>query len=147
MIWQFVVFGHNEHEIELAKQMAEERDMIFNPIANLDPQYSPVKNPQSLAQKYGISFEPDQDKMLDGISNRFDMCNQMWEAPQINWDGKLLGCCLNNWGDYGNVFEQGLSNALKNESYIYAKKMLIGLEPKREDIPCASCQVYLSMLN
>lgn len=36
--------------------------------------------------------------------------------PQINWDGKLLGCCLNFWGDFGgNAFEQGLERILTSE--------------------------------
>ena len=53
LIWQFVVFGHNEHEIEQARAMAQERGMVFNPVPNLDPTYSPIKDPEALKQSAG----------------------------------------------------------------------------------------------
>ena len=28
IIWQYIIFGHNEHEIERAKEMAEEEGII-----------------------------------------------------------------------------------------------------------------------
>jgi len=66
-------------------------------------------------------------------------CYQLWDSPQINWDGKLLGCCVNRKKDFGNVFEEGLENCLKSEKYIYAKNMLKGKVRPREDIPCFDC--------
>ena len=32
--------------------------------------------------------------------------------------------------------------ALSGERYGYAKRMLLGLEPPRADIPCTSCPIY-----
>jgi hypothetical protein len=69
-------------------------------------------------------------------------CAQLWDSPQINWDGKLLGCCVNKYGDFGNVFEQGLREAVRTERYTYAKQMVVGRKPGRPDIPCFHCKVY-----
>ena len=66
----------------------------------------------------------------------------MWDEPQINFDGKLLGCCINRWGDYGNVFKEGLDACMAGEKYIYAKNMVLGLSPQREDVPCSMCKYY-----
>ncbi|MCP4182241.1 MAG: radical SAM protein [Hyphomicrobiales bacterium] len=44
LIWQFVVFGHNEHEIVKARQMAHERGMDFETKLNWDENWSPVKD-------------------------------------------------------------------------------------------------------
>jgi Iron-sulfur cluster-binding domain len=52
-------------------------------------------------------------------------CQDMWLSPQISWDGKMLGCCVNVWGDYGNVFESSLDECLTSEKYRYAQKMLL----------------------
>ena len=26
-------------------------------------------------------------------------CKALWESPQVNWDGRVLGCAINYWGD------------------------------------------------
>ena len=36
LTWQFVVFGHNEHEIATARQMAQDRGMEFETKLNWD---------------------------------------------------------------------------------------------------------------
>jgi hypothetical protein len=42
------------------------------------------------------------------------------------------------------VFEEGLESCLKKERYEYAKQMLMGLVPARDDIPCSKCKIYKS---
>ena len=69
-------------------------------------------------------------------------CTQLWTEPQVNWDGKVLGCCVNRWGDFGNAFEEGLDAVLAGERYRYAQRMVVGLAPPRDDQPCLQCPVY-----
>jgi hypothetical protein len=74
------------------------------------------------------------------------ICNQLWDAPQVNFDGKMLGCCRNFWGDFGsNAFTEGLAASVNSEKMTYARKMLRGDAASREDIPCATCEIYLGM--
>ncbi len=71
------------------------------------------------------------------------MCMQLWKHPQINWDGKVLGCCRNFWGDFGgNAFRDGLIESLNHEKMPYAREMLEGKKPARPDIPCTTCELY-----
>jgi MoaA/NifB/PqqE/SkfB family radical SAM enzyme len=140
--WQYVIFGHNEHEIAAARAMAEGRGMQFAPIRNLDPDRSPLKNPELVQIQTGIPNEPDQAKALAQIGRSFMFCQQFWDDPQINWDGKLLGCCFNNATGFGNVFESGLETALRNPDYAYTRKMLLGSVPPRNDSPCMACPVF-----
>ena len=44
LTYQFVVFGHNEHEIEQAKQLAKELNMNISFNVNCRSEYSPIKN-------------------------------------------------------------------------------------------------------
>src|SRR5262249_32642971 len=68
------------------------------------------------------------------------------DEPQINWDGKNLGCCRNFWGDFGgNAFADGLRACFNHEKMNYARAMLSGREAPRDDIPCSSCEMYHSM--
>ncbi|MFX0202076.1 MAG: SPASM domain-containing protein, partial [Candidatus Hodarchaeota archaeon] len=73
-------------------------------------------------------------------------CIQLWVEPQINWDGKILGCCDNYWADFGgNAFVESLIKCLNSEKIVYARNMLLGKASLREDIPCSSCGEYLRM--
>ncbi len=74
------------------------------------------------------------------------ICHQLWDQPQINWDGKILGCCRNLMKDFGgNAFTDGLLESLNSEMINYARDMLLGSQNGRDDIPCTTCAVYLSM--
>jgi len=79
-----------------------------------------------------------------GVDMSSSYCNQLWAEPQVNFDGRLLGCCVNTWGTFGqNVFDVGLARALVDWKLEYAKQMLRGLAPPRDDIPCATCGIYV----
>ncbi|GAB4129813.1 MAG: hypothetical protein OHK0045_22170 [Raineya sp.] len=144
--WQFIVFGHNEKELPIAKKMAKELNMTFKAKLNYSPKKFPIQDAKFVASEtelgvaYITDFEEKERKMYSPA------CLQLWTAPQINWDGKLLGCCVNHFGDFGNVFEEGLDKLLRSEKYIYAKKMLLGQVPNRKDIPCSQCSRYKKVL-
>jgi hypothetical protein len=65
----------------------------------------------------------------------------------VNFDGWVLGCCLNYCADFGNAFEEGLAAVLGNERMTDARAMLLGLRPAREGIPCSQCPHYKEMLS
>ena len=44
LLWQFVVFGHNEHEIETARQLATDLGMDFYVKLSWDETVSPVQD-------------------------------------------------------------------------------------------------------
>jgi MoaA/NifB/PqqE/SkfB family radical SAM enzyme len=142
LYWQFVIFGHNEHEIPAARAMAEELGMAWRPKLNYSPTYSPVKDPEWVKRESGLEAATRVEFKTRRKRDYMRPCTQLWDSPQINWDGSLLGCCVNNFGAFGNVFEKGLEGALRGERYRYAKAMVQGRKPPREDIPCYSCQVY-----
>ena len=70
-------------------------------------------------------------------------CYQLFEEPQINWNGNLLGCCHTNKNFRINVFKEGLMDSLNSKRLIEAKHMLtdISYESKTEN-PCSSCHWY-----
>lgn len=144
LFWQFVVFGHNEHELPIAREMARTLNMQFKPKLNWSDSYSPIRNKEFVKKEVGFVSEQEYEQKTKKIYLA-DICTQLWFAPQINWDGKLLGCCVNKWDDFGNVFESPLQECIKNEKYLYAKKMLLGLKKERKDIPCSHCRKYQKM--
>lgn len=141
LTWQFVVFGHNEHELPAAREMAESLGMTFKPKFNHTPTFSPVKDKSFVREQTGHKAA-SRKEFVNNNGRYKRACAQLWETPQINWDGEMLGCCVNKWDSFGNVFEDGLEAVMNNERYRYAQRMVLGLEPDREDIPCSKCKVY-----
>ncbi|MFO0994779.1 MAG: SPASM domain-containing protein [Hyphomicrobiales bacterium] len=144
--WQFVVFGHNEHEIPLARAMARELSMEFVVKLSWDDDVSPVRDKETVRKATGGAASRDEFDALHGRDYMLGLCHQLWDQPQINWDGKVLGCCRNFWGEFGgNAFRDGLEQSINGEKIAYAREMLLGRNAAREDIPCTSCEIYLKM--
>jgi hypothetical protein len=127
--------------------MARELDMDFYPHVNWNSNFSPVRDPEAVRAATGMSAASrDEYEALHGKSYYEYVCHQLWDDPQINWDGKVLGCCINYWGDFGgNAFRDGLRASVNTEQIVYARKMLRGHAPSREDIPCTQCEFYEGM--
>jgi MoaA/NifB/PqqE/SkfB family radical SAM enzyme len=153
LTWQFIPFLHNEHEIPKAHEMAQELGMEFrlklawDDLFDATEEFAPVRD-KALVRQFSSTGVADRKEYFDKHGENFlqkSICSQLWRSPQINWDGRLLGCCINYWGDFGNVFEQNFERLLAGESMSYAKQMLLGEADGREDIPCSVCKHYLTM--
>ena len=144
--WQFIAFGHNEHEMLKARQMAKTLGMEFYVKLAWDG-FSPVKNKELVKTLSGSlsSSRREYQEKHGKIYMSERICSQLWIDPQINADGRVLGCCVNFWGDYGNAFKEDLIGILNNEKMNYARAMLLGKKEQREDIPCTKCRIYQGM--
>jgi MoaA/NifB/PqqE/SkfB family radical SAM enzyme len=142
LLWQFVMFGHNEHELGEARKMAQELGVWFYPKTNFDLGYSPLQNIDKVSTNLGKNLRTSNKFHQRWNKDNDTFCGQLWRTPQVNWDGKLLGCCMNVWGDYGNAFEKSLQSLMKAEPYAYAKAMLLGKKAPSKDIPCWHCNSF-----
>jgi MoaA/NifB/PqqE/SkfB family radical SAM enzyme len=149
--YQFVAFGHNEQEIQQARDLAIQLDMNFKLKLSWDDFYaesfSPVKDREVIAKESGLGVASRSEfrKKFRRAYLQSGICSEMWTAPQVNFDGRVLGCCVNHWDDYGNAFNDGLLSVLNNERMQYARRMLAGKAPERADIACTSCEFYKAM--
>jgi len=150
LTWQFVAFGHNTHEIRAARKMANDLKMNFFLKLSWDDLYtqtfSPVTDKDLVCREsvLGVSSREEYlEKTAKDYIEEF-ACTMLWKRPQINFDGRVLGCCVNYRGDFGNIFKDGLIECLNNEKINYARQMLLGIKESRDDIPCAICKLYES---
>ena len=148
LLWQFVAFGHNEHEISTARRMAREMHMQFYLKLSWDDLYtkefSPVKNKELIRIETGLGVASRQEYRQTFGHEYVERtcCAELWKNPQVSMDGKVLGCPVNYWSDYGNAFKEGLKETLTNESISYARDMLQGKVPPRKGIACTTCKVF-----
>jgi len=145
LVWQYILMEHNENDVIKAKKMAEELKMSIGFKLTWDKEYLP-KNVEMLKSETGLQFLTREEVMAKEKREYMFSCYQLWNSPQINWDGRLLGCCRNFWDDFGvNVFEIGLKRAINSKNFVYAKKMLQGKVNSPNDIrniPCCDCISY-----
>ena len=150
LTWQFVAFGHNEHEIGTARRMARDLGMGFYVKLSWGDLYaeafSPTRNRDLIGQETGLGVA-DRAEFRQKFGQEYirQCCLDLWTAPQLNYDGRVLGCTLNYWGDYGNAFTEGLEGCLNGAKMRYARQMLTGNRESRGDVPCARCKIYKKM--
>lgn len=144
LTWQYIIMDTTQDvtEIQAAKSMAHSlgMDISFKKTWNEDfiPDF-----PEILEKETGLSFSTNSPFLFN-----WNPCLELWNSPQINWDGRLLGCCCVYLDDFKcNVFELGLENALKTKEVLYAKDLLQGYVSLDStiDIPCNTCKEFLKM--
>lgn len=144
--WQYILMPHNECDVEKASIMAKELHMnIFYKYECVKGEFNP-KDRKKLEKITGLKyFSKEEYDNNNEKTYGSDFCYQTLFSPQINYDGRLLGCCMLWDEDFGiNVFETGLFNALNSEKYLKMIYLLLGIEQSHEeieknDIPCLHC--------
>ena len=129
--WQFIPFGHNEDEITAARALAQSLKMeFFVKLSWADlftPAFSPIRN-ADLIRKESTLGVADRDEYRRKYGTDYverGCCFSLWTVPQVNYDGRVLGCPVNYWGDFGNAFEDGLTACVNNDKMIHARAMLM----------------------
>ena len=135
MTWQFVVMNHNVDEADLAKKIAYENGMqIF-----YKKDWSSDYNPEII----------DKVSELVGfdVSNKYSDYSGCWDlifCPQVNWDGRLLGCSFLYWDDWDvNVFDNDFIETINNNPrYLEAIYQILGDDKNLNFVlPCGDCKI------
>ena len=152
--WKYIVMGINEKDIVKAKELAPTLGIdsfYFKTAWNND---FPIIDKDFVRRETGIqefnifSSPLEQLEEYNNCVNQWFYCDYLWSAPQINWDGQVLGCCCNFTENFGkNALNKSLIKTLNLQKIIYAKTMIQGIAPASKNIPCYNCFVYREMKN
>ncbi|MBL7812562.1 MAG: SPASM domain-containing protein [Bacteroidetes bacterium] len=138
IIWQFIVFAHNEHQLPEMHKLAKE--------------YGVDKLAVKTAQIYDYEDAEDwlpKDKSLSRYSrgeNGVQMqtewpnrCWRLWNSCVITWDGNVVPCCFDKDAKHnlGNVADVKFKDIWNGEAYRNFRKSLIAGR-KNIDI-CRNC--------
>ena len=152
LVWQYIIMGHNEDDVISAKKQAKQlnMDIFFKMTWDKDYKPSKIKMLHAETKLPFLTMEEEASNNPTKLSAYSLICRQLWICPQINWDGRLLGCCNLFKDDFGiNVFEEGLEKAINSDNFKYAKQLLQGKvppSPHYKNIPCVSCSDYKQMV-
>ena len=144
--YQYILMEHNELEIRKAKETAEANIPIHFKL-NWDPSYQPV-NREYIMKETGLKYLTEAEfSAANKISPFNRMCEQIFIRPQVNWDGRLLGCCTRRYATFDvNVFEVGLIEAIRSPKYILNKECLTTVHPDYERYSSCTCFACTSRL-
>ena len=126
VIWQFIVFRHNENEIEEIKKLAKEVGVdqlkiktaqIYNFEDNAD--LIPKNEKYSRYGKSGISYKI-KNKLLSH-------CWRMWHACVITWDGLIAPCCFDKDASYrlGDIKKLSFKQIWNGKEYSRFRKLIL----------------------
>src|SRR3989338_8426389 len=128
--WQFLVMKHNEHEIEVARKLAESigvDEINFRPV-RCDTGSEVTMNDR---EKVDASrpWLPTQEKYSRydykkrERKNKLKSCMFLKTTMTINGNGSVAPCCgvYDEKFDFGNVFKEGVIGVCNNEKYKKAR--------------------------
>jgi len=119
IILQFLVMGHNEHQMRQAREYAASLgvELQFKSAQVYDTvNHSwiiPVQN-----KKYS-RYRQDADGKYSIKSRLPNRCFRMWSGLVVSWDGDVVPCCFDKDARWvmGNLKEQSLRLIWKSEKY------------------------------
>lgn len=151
LTWQFVLMQHNLCDIDRAKSLAEELGMtiVFKESWNT-VESSAVKKlirTKSYSESNSAALPIGVDS-AHYTNNDLSYCSMLHRFPQINWDGRLLGCCIAYDTDWGlNVFQQGLFECINSKDYLNTVIRLLRKETCPDETPCHKCWYSGNFIN
>lgn len=149
IIWRFLVFRHNEHEIERVKSMAEEigveLDLCAPYVAVAEERYRDWVSTLPQFNKYGSTAAAADpvEPLHPGLATKRGACDWLWMSAAINANGSVSPCC-GIWEeryDFGMLDEHGFVQVWNNRTFQAARTfMKTGISPI-PDLICEKCPV------
>jgi len=139
IVWQFVVFRHNEQEVDTIKRMGKE--LGVDEVTIKTAQVYDFENGSDLIPetgKYARYFKNAAGKYQ--LKNKLlNQCWRMWQSCVITWDGKIVPCCFDKDATHqvGDLRKQSFTEAWHSPAYQqFRQSVLIG---RKEIDICSNC--------
>lgn len=139
VIWQFIAFKHNEHQIPDLKRLSKE--MGVDELAIKTAQIYDTENAADW-----IPENPELSRYQEVSANGYviqnklrNQCWRMWRSAVITWDGKVVPCCFDKDAKYqlGDLSHQSFREIWKSKPYQNFRMKL--LKGRSEIDICTNC--------
>ncbi len=139
--WQFILFEHNAHELESARQMAQELGVDrFRVIPPGIP--FAAKEPENLKDKWFLKDDKGRVEAFQGDVPT--SCFYLYRSMTTNPDGGIAPCCIvyGDKNDFGDFKTDSLEDVWNNKKYQSARALFKeggrGIEPTI----CDGCHIF-----
>ena len=139
IIFQFLVVRPNEHQIEEAKQLANEYKV--DEIRFKTAQVYDYENGNPLIptiEKYS-RYKRHANGKFSVKSSLDNHCWRMWSGAVVTWDGKVVPCCFDKDATHemGNLSKEDFKSIWKGNAYSAFRNQL--LKGRKEIDICKNC--------
>ncbi len=147
IVWNFLVFKHNEHEVEKARAMAKEIGVDFRIGLMRTSMKDEILKPHRESIERDINWIPDNpqysayDKTNYATKKTIASCRKPWQEISINWDGLVFPCCA-VYGEkysFGDAKKDAIRDIWNNPGFIRARKEILNKKLTAETI-CGTCR-------
>ncbi len=138
IIWQFIAFKHNEHQIPELKRRAKELgvDELGIKTAQIyDYQHTDDLIPEDEA----LSRYKKTDQGYVIKNELLNQCWRMWRGSVITWDGLVVPCCFDKDAThrFGDVSTDSFAKVWKSDLYNNFRSAI--LRSRKEIDICTNC--------
>jgi len=139
IIIQFLVFQHNEHQVDKVKELSKTAgaDDVWIKTAQI---YDFQEGSDLLPQNSRFSrYRAQQDGKYRTNNRLFNHCWKMWHSSVISWDGITGPCCFDKDIKYrfGDVSKESFNDIWYNDAYNNFRKHI--LNQRGEIDICQNC--------
>ncbi len=131
--WQFIVFRHNEHEVESTEKMAYAMGINkFTPL----PAYVEDEDWAATDPRYRTDL---------GNPERLYNCDRPWSHLNVRADGGVASCCYTFFkkDDFAEISDGPFMEVWNNDKFRTARRIIArtrkGLPLEKSDIACYDC--------
>lgn len=147
LLWKYIIFRSTEklEEIKKAKKLARQLKMklfFYKDYMGYVP-----RQLRMIKKETGLVYSRQKFKEETAFDRSdYFPCFALWHEPQINWDGRFLGCCANHKGSFSrdNLFEISLREYMNKPLITKTKRILQG-EKLLVLSQCYRCYFYWQM--
>jgi radical SAM protein with 4Fe4S-binding SPASM domain len=138
IIWQFIVFKHNEDQLPEVKRMAKEigvDELGIKTAQIYDYKSSDEFIPENLEFSRYVKTEEGYQ-----IKNKLlNQCWRLWKGSVITWDGLVVPCCFDKDAvhRFGDLSKETFKQVWTNQSYEGFRKAI--LKSRKEIDICTNC--------
>ena len=114
VVWQFIVFAHNEHEIESIRKLAN--DIGVDKLQLKTAQIYDFENADKwLPANPSYARYREKHGRIALKAAKKNRCKRFHQNPVLTWDGNMVPCCFDKDATHnlGNVFDTGLKEVWK----------------------------------
>lgn len=127
VVWQFVVFKPNEHQVEAVKKLGKE--LGVNEVKIKTAQIYDFDNGNDLipeTEKYSRYVKNSSGK-YEIKSKLLNQCWRMWQACVVTWDGKIVPCCFDKDAKFklGNLAVENFSTIWHSKEYDQFRRSIL----------------------
>lgn len=133
IVWNFLVFKHNEGEVEEARKMAKLIGISFRIGLMRTSMKDEILKPHKDAIAKDRDWIPDNpaysayDKEKCTPKKVIKTCRKPWQEISINWDGKVFPCCAVYGDQYslGDVKIDAIKEIWNSKLFVIARREII----------------------